>query len=279
VLLRGQEAWLSLHSVEPLALAQLHLARVPVASFSSAQGVLRYLDAARAAAAELSRVYGRPLRWVHPMPSSGSDAELGALMNRLGGGAGFDLDSLLTLVSDSSGRRSALVADLAAGARAVEQLSPRELQVFVARWKLRPASGDLAKALLADQLSVRGAALQRFLDLVAESLAGQGLEVARLPLLMLPIALLGDARDRDGGDFLIGWNNVVLETGANGLRAEGFSSGMSSWDADARRAFSAAGAQLALLPPLRESVLRNGGYRCASNHLRLSAPRPPSAEK
>ena len=37
----------------------------------------------------------------------------------------------------------------------------------------------------------------------------------------------------------------------------------------ARAVFESAGYRLELVPPLIESVVRNGGYRCASNHLRV----------
>ena len=39
-------------------------------------------------------------------------------------------------------------------------------------------------------------------------------------------------------------------------------------NAKAREIFALAGYDLVLLPPLVNSVIRNGGYRCASQHLR-----------
>jgi hypothetical protein len=64
--------------------------------------------------------------------------------------------------------------------------------------------------------------------------------------------------------YLLTWNNVVLEPG----RAEGFASGIANADALARNAFKGAGYELVLFPPLKRSVELNGGYRCASNHVR-----------
>ena len=111
-------------------------------------------------------------------------------------------------------------------------------------------------------------ALGSFLDLVADHLAQEGLKVHRLPLLLIPIKLLLDpARYRDE-DFLLSWNNVVVERRGAVLRAEGFSSLLPRGDEEAKTIFERAGLQLSLLPPLVESVRRNGGYRCASNHVR-----------
>jgi hypothetical protein len=43
---------------------------------------------------------------------------------------------------------------------------------------------------------------------------------------------------------------------------------LTAGDAEARRIFAAAGCRLDLLPPLPSSIVLQGGYRCASNHLR-----------
>jgi hypothetical protein len=65
-------------------------------------------------------------------------------------------------------------------------------------------------------------------------------------------------------DFLITWNNVVLEK----RRAEGFASLLPSADSYARRVFKASGYELHYFPPLVRGIKLGGGYRCASNHLR-----------
>lgn len=69
-------------------------------------------------------------------------------------------------------------------------------------------------------------------------------------------------------DFLLGWNNAVLVHGET-WRAEAFATPVAAGDELARRSYAAAGYRLDLVPPLRGSVLHNGGYRCASNHVRL----------
>jgi hypothetical protein len=114
----------------------------------------------------------------------------------------------------------------------------------------------------------RQAALESYLDLVSGELAADGMEVRRLPLVFVPTALLRDRRGVDHPDFLLTWNNVVVETRGGELRAEGFASRLPAADALAAATFAAAGAHLDLLPPLVHSVVLNGGYRCASNHLR-----------
>ena len=87
--------------------------------------------------------------------------------------------------------------------------------------------------------------------------------------------MLGGGGDARYPHFLLGWNNVVVETREGGVRAEGFAALLPSGDRRARAAFRALGVHLDLLPPLVESVVRNGGYRCASNHLRRPAPPRP----
>jgi hypothetical protein len=256
--------WASLHSLEPLILRRLGIPRVPVASFATRAGALAYLDAARAAAAELGALFGLPVRFVHPLPAEGSDADLAALMTRFGGGAGYDLDSLLTLVPRRTGAPAALVADLGEGEALLRSLGAEGAAALASFWGVE---ADL-DALLVAQGAPRGRALQGFLDTVAAHLADEGLEVRRLPLLRLPTAFLRDGVTREYEEFLLGWNNVVLAPGPDGLRAEGFASGSDRADATAASVYAAAGAELVLLPPLRESVRRNGGYRCATNHLR-----------
>lgn len=300
VLLGREAAWVSLHSLEPRILALLGLARVPVESFDGSAGIGRYVEAAQRAAAELARLYGRPVRFVHPLPplaplppvpplprptaagqaaaappatlenERGEDAEL---MRRIGGGAGYDLDSILTLLPGGrDGAPAALVASIEEGRALLSALPAGELDGLRRGYDLEPAGETFAAALAAAQRRPRIDALAGFLDLVAAHLAHQGFRVSRLPLLAVPLALV-----RGHGEgvpvapervFLLTWNNVVLDRVPAGLRAEGFSAQLPSGDAAARRAFAAAGCRLDLLPPLVRSIVANGGYRCASNHVR-----------
>jgi hypothetical protein len=274
-ILPGRDAaWITLHTLEPRILALLGLARVPVETFETAAGLDRYVAAAHTAAEELSRLYGRPVRFVHPLPEPGSPlAVRAALMRRLGGGAGYDLDSLVTFLPGKPSP-TALVADLAAGRKLLARAPAAERSALRTGYDLAPEGAALSAALTAAQETPRAAALAGFLDLTAEHLAASGIRVLRLPLVRIPYALLRDPAGLPEGaagadqEFLLTWNNVVAEVRDGHLRAEGFASLLPSGDKAARDAFAAAGAHLDLFPPLVRSIVLNGGYRCASAHVR-----------
>jgi hypothetical protein len=274
VLFADGAAWLSIHSVELLDLQRLGLERVPVAEFRTAAGVARYMDVTRSSADELGRFYGATPRFVHPLEPEGTPAEPTALMRALGGGAGFDLDSLLTVLPNGSGAApTALVADVALGRRLVESASAADLEPLREAYGFLPTAPALRESLAQAQQSERARRLDAFLDLVASHLARNGLRVARLPLLLVPNELVRDGDRATLPDFLLTWNNVVLERRRGALRAEGFRSGFPLGDASATASFARAGSELRLLPLLPRSVVLNGGYRCASNHLRAKATR------
>jgi len=274
VLLTRDAAWVSLHTFEPRILELLGVSRVPVESFDTAAGIDAYLAANVKAADELAALYGRPVRFVHPLPTAAAGVTREArtaLLQRLAGGAGYDLDSLLTLLpavssKQSGGHPSALVADVAAGDRLLASLDARQWNALAATYHLE--SHGLAAGLAAAAASARGRALASYLDLVADHLRAEGFIVSRLPLVVVPAAVLRDPSSIPDEYFFLTWNNVVVERRADGMRAEGFASLLPAGDELARRAFAGAGAHLDLLPPLLGSVTRNGGYRCASNHLR-----------
>lgn len=268
VLMANGAAWTTLHALEPRILALLGVDRVPVESFGTAAGIDRYLQAARKALAELSALYGRPVRLVHPLPESGPLAARVEAMQRIGGGAGYDLDSILTLLpargTGKDAKPFALVADVTAGRELLAGLAPADREAMRHGYGLEPDAAALAAA----QTAPGAAALDGFLDDIAAHLARQGWQVRRLPLLSVPVALLRNREGLQHREFLLTWNNVVTEVRDGHLRAEGFSSLIPAGDDRARRIFSEAGADLDLVPPLVRSVILNGGYRCASNHLR-----------
>jgi hypothetical protein len=172
---------------------------------------------------------------------------------------------VLTLLPQGQGL-AALVADVSAGDALLSGLTSKDLTALRSGYDFAPEGEALKTALKRGFGSDRVRDLDAFLDLVADSLAKEGLAVRRLPLLVVPTALL---RDRPSHlDFLLTWNNVVVEKKGRELRAEGFSSLSARGDSVARETFAAVGVHLDLLPPLVESVIANGGYRCASNHLR-----------
>ena len=264
VLLAPDAAWITLHALEPRILAILGIDRVPVESFATAAGIGRYLAAADRAAEELSRLYGRPVRFVHPLPRQGDLAARTELMRRIGGGAGYDLDSIVTLLPGGK----ALVADTAAGRSLLAKLPAADWDILRRGYGLEPAGDALASALRTAQGTPEVEALGGFLDLVAQQLAGSGMTVRRLPVLTVPVALLADRSGLSHESFLLTWNNAVVEVRKGQARAEGFSYLLPSGDQAARDAFAALGVHLDLFPPLVRSIVLNGGYRCASNHLR-----------
>lgn len=280
VLLAGGAAWVSLHSLEPRILEILGRERVPAESFGTATGIDRYLEAADRAIEDFAHFYGRPVRPVHPLPRTGPLAARTETLRAIGGGGAYDLDSLVTFLPGPDGGLRALVGDPAAGRRLLADLGPDDWRALAATYGLGadgesgPARGEPSAPLLAHQGGTRAVWLGRFLDLAAEHLAGQGVAVDRLPLVLVPTRLLPDP-DRFGHEqFVLGWNNVVVEARDGRTTVEGFSSGVPAADARAREIYAAAGARLELLPPLVGSVVGNGGYRCASNQVRL-APRAP----
>ena len=243
------------------------------------EGVARYLGAARRAAAELAALYGRPVRFVHPLPSSGSALEQQAAMDRIGGGAGFDLDSLLTVVERPGGGEEAFVADVGKGRELLRAATEGHLEAFRAEFRLKPGPAGLRELLLEYAKSPRTARLGAFLDSMASELEAGGFRVRRLPFFLVPDAIAADDARLTAQDFQISWNNVVVETRETVRRAEGFSNGLAEGDETAARVFGEAGYRMEFLPPLAGSIMHNGGYRCASNHLRsadafLSPARP-----
>jgi hypothetical protein len=291
VLLTRDAAWISLHALEPRILGLLGVDRVPVESFGGASGIERYFAAARTAATELARLYGRPVRFVHPLPPEaigGSPAAVDAaaeLVRGIGGGAGYDLDSLLTLLpapigsggraaggGESAVKPAALVASVGAGRELLAGATAGDWGALRRGYGLADLDAPTGLARLRAAQDTAGAVrLEGFLDLMAAHLEAQGFRIERLPLLSVPVALLADAAGVGGDEFLLTWNNVVLEVRGGRLHAEGFSSLLPAGDRAAERRFAAAGCQLDLLPALVHSIVLNGGYRCASNHLRRAA--------
>ncbi len=271
-LIAPNAVWISIHTLEPRILQILGRDRIPVETFGSAAGIDPYLAAARRAADELAILYGRPARFVHPLPENGELAARIETLRTLGGGAGTDLDSILTLLPRRPGATDsplvALVADVAAGGALLGRLTPADLTPARAGYGFQPGV-DLPGLLRASLAAPAARDLGAFLDSVAAHLAAQGLTVARLPLLIAPYSALSRADELPAdGTFLIGWNNAVLETRGGTLYAEAFTSALLTGDREAIAAYQKAGARLALLPALPMSVIRGGGYRCASNHVR-----------
>jgi hypothetical protein len=270
VLLTPQTAWISIHSLEPRVLELLGRNDVPTAEFQSGQGIVRYIAAVHRAADELAVLVGRPVRFVHDLPEKQPLATQSVLMTTLGGGAGFDLDSIVTLLPRRDGSMDALIGDLSLGAKLGSDAPTEDWKEFQKTYGLTGDEKSVRNTVVPFQTSATASGLQNFLDRCAKDLAAAGIHVRRLQLLMVPSALLLSSDDRVNNPyFLVTWNNVVLERG-DANHAEGFASGFASGDRAARIGFSASGYGLALFPPLPRSVVLNGGYRCASNEVRAA---------
>jgi len=269
VLLTPSTAWISIHSVEVRARQILGLDHVPSEEFGSLAGIAKYAGAVRRATSDLSALYGRPVRFVHELPDKQPLAAQADLMTTLGGGAGFDLDSIITLLPQTrdSDRTNpvALVGDLALGRRLTSDATAEDLRQLQQTYGL---DANAREAIVQFQSSPAAAGLQHFLDRCARDLAASGVKVYRLPLIMVPSSAIARREARpDTPYFLVTWNNVVLER-RDDFRAEGFASGLAAGDRVARATFQGAGYKLALFSPLTRSIILNGGYRCASNEVR-----------
>ena len=108
--------------------------------------------------------------------------------------------------------------------------SPRVLvaRTSAATGSMRSASAqELAPyRFRGDPIQAQRPALQRYLDEIAAELKRDGLVVHRLPLLSVPASLVAWDDIPEGFEFLLTWNNVVLEN----RRAEGFASLLKSAD-------------------------------------------------
>lgn len=268
ILVVGETIWISIHTLGRAIVERLGVGAVPTSALADPQVLDRLMDAVDAAAVDLGRLFGSKVSFVHPLPRRGrSDARI-ALMQTIIGGGGYDLDSLVTLLPGPDGTAAAaLVGDIGRGDALLDGLEDDEFEAFRRGYRLRDDPLGLRAQLLAYQRSEHGRRLQAFLDLMATALADEGLQVQRLPLLLTPTAALADRGLIRHEDFVVNWNNVVLETAPGVARAEGFASLIPTGDEIARAAFAQAGYSLDLLPPLVTSIIRNGGYRCSSNHL------------
>ncbi len=190
-------------------------------------------------------------------------------MARIGGGAGYDLDSLVTLLPGKDGGLSALVGDVDGGRRLLADLGPEDLLALRETYHLGAGGSELTSRLLAYQKGARATGLEGFLDLIAEHLEGAGLTVGRLPLLLVPVALLDGDRTRSTTRTSSSAGTTSCSTSGTASRGPKASPpGFRAGDRLARERFQAMGTRLDLLPPLVGSVIHNGGYRCASNQVR-----------
>jgi hypothetical protein len=265
ILLTPDTLWITEHSVSARALERLGYEGVSVEWLSNPAQWTRYRASLLASAEELGAIYKRKARFVHDVPPAATRSGL----EDIAGGGGFDLDSIVTLLPQADGSMRALVADIRLGTDLIARAPSAELERFAATYGLAAMGPDaLRTRLVSMQGSARATGLARFLDRVAAHLSREIGAVERVPLFFVTVASLADASHLHHEDFQITWNNVVLETAGGVRRAEGFASGLDSGDRMASAAFARAGYSLDYLPVLPESVILQGGYRCASQHIR-----------
>lgn len=275
-LIHAPEAtWISVHSVEERVLELLKQKVLDVVELKKAEPWRRYANAVDAAARELAQLCQRPVRFVHPWPVDPNGPDHLALVGSLSGGNDADLDVLLTVLPTGSSP-TVLVGDIDLGLDGLRQASADELADFARRFQIARSPEVARTELLEYQQSARIRALDAFLEMVARHFQDEGRAVRRTPLVQVPTRLIAGhpkfAADQPHAHFPIGFSNVVLETTpADGASAEGFGSGLPSLDRVAESVFTAAGYRLTLYRPLVESLIGEGGYRCATQEIRLPA--------
>lgn len=261
--------WVSVHTLLPRVKEILGVDdKIDLRQLRQPRTLARLLAAIDTAGKEFEVVFGRPLRFVHELPKAGSDAEVDAFVVALGGGDGRDLDSLITIAEKPDRRTAALVGDLTLGKKMLGDAPDDDLRELQSVYHLSLAGGELRRELSRAQSSLPNQQFDAFLDASAAFLRHQGLEVLRVPLLRVPEELLPVELRYSRDSFMISWNNVVLEEQTGTLRAEGFASGLATADEAVRQIFADAGVTLDYVAPLALSIMRDGGYRCASNHVR-----------
>ena len=264
ILFTSRKLWVDIHTLEHRILELTGWQRLPVERFGEPAVLRRLCDAAREAADELANLYGRRIHWVHPLPDGPDPARNQALVQVLGGGAGYDLDSLVTVLARPGRSTAVLVGSISLADNLLREAPLAELDAFSQGMGLAGKGAWMRDQLQRGLRAQPARALADYLDLVAASLIHDGLDVVRLPLLPVDASLVAGA-ELVNPVFLVGWQNVVAIPVVH--RAEGFASLLPSGDRQAREAYASLGYELDLLPPLVPSVLRGGGYRCASKHL------------
>lgn len=261
--------WVSAHTLLPRVKEILGIREaLDLQTLRRPQVTQSVVAAIGAAADELEAAFGLPVRLTHALPQTGTEAEIDAFEVVLGGGDGRDLDSILTIVSSPDGVVTGLVADLEMGRELLEAAPDADIRRIRELYQLLPSGKDLRGELGRAQSTPPNRQLQAYLDASAAYLRRQGIAVQRLPLLRVPEELVAEELRYARTSFMVSWNNVVLEQGAGFSRAEGFASGLDAADARVADIYASAGVSLRYVTPLSLSVMHDGGYRCASNHVR-----------
>lgn len=273
-----RSVWISTHSIETRILQRLGLESINIPRLIEPSGWADFTDAVIASAADLRSLGCRHVQWVHPWPSAPAGMEHSQFVHNLGGGNDIDLDTLLTILPGEPAD-TALIGDPKTGATLLEQISDAELAEFSRRFEMGLQPGDLRRELTQWWNSPHVISLSAFQDLMESHLRSEGLRVRRTPILMVPTRLIAAhpkfALNQPHVHFPIGFSNVVLDSShdpnhpaAPPLRAHCFESCLPTFDAEAGRVYAEAGCELILHPTLVESVISEGGFRCATQEIR-----------
>lgn len=269
-LMTESHVWCSLFSFYERVLEQLGSSSLDAKEMATEEGWGRLAQAVISSKNDYEKYFARKFRFVHPLPPELSEADLLTLPSALIGGSGFDLDSLFTVAQvPDSGKEVAAIGSIAMGIQLIMQSGDEELYGFQRKFKLT-CDGDSFKSMLLEHNQLpKASRLEEFLDLLTSEMKRQGVEVVRLPLILVPSASASGRPpiQNQSESFVIGWNNVVLETSGNQLYAEGFGMHWPSGDSLAQELYKKIHIRLRLLHPLVESIVAGGGYRCASFHV------------
>lgn len=281
-----ERLYLSVHALEEETLVRQDTGGLPQADRRELGGALQYLNNVQVVAKELGQEWGLEPVFVHPFPAAGlaessgtSSPEVENLVATLRAGGGQDLDSYMAILEDKDGQERAVVGSLQMGTQLIETLTPEDWASLNSLLRLREHNADeLRSRILAHNSQSRIWGFGAYLDLVAQTMQTRqaGRPVLRLPLVFFPTSLLEDAARLEHEDFLVTWTNLVVEDRQSGpgqrqRSVELFSQGIPAGDRMARDLFEQLGYTSRLIPGLRASLIFNGGYRCASNHLMSSS--------
>ena len=266
--------WVSVHSLEWRLLQILETERIDPSQLSSPEGWADFVRAVNQAADELSTLCHREVRFVHPWPTPPPDMSHRDYVDSLAGGNDLDLDTLIAILAHPDGL-TLVVGDIAQGSTIAASTSNPSWNAFAKKTGIDLGANALRNGLIAAQTSKRVIGIQRFIDLVESHFSNQGLSTRRTPLLMVPTAFITRnprlSANQPHDWFPLGYSNVVIESIPNSeqpLRAQVFSTGLPEFDQTAKKTYEEIGCSLILHPPLMESLICEGGFRCATQQVR-----------
>lgn len=267
-------AWISVHSLEQRILSILQVDHIDPAMLHQDDEWTAFVGAADQATKELAALTNLEVRMVHPWPSPPPGMNRESFVQALAGGNDIDLDTLMTLLPQKP-NPTLIIGDTHRARDLGAQIPEEEWLAFGKEICSQLEATPLRNEIIASQARARPVSIQAFLDLVEAHFARLGFSIAKAPLLMIPTALVTNhprlASNQPHAWFPLGYANVVIESDNAGplpLRAHAFSNGLPYLDAIATKAYRDVACRLILHPPLMESLICEGGFRCATQQIR-----------